>query len=262
MFCSTVIATYNRSDCISRAIQSALDVLPQGEVVVVDDASSDDTTLKIKKDFSNQISAGNIKLICLPTNLGVTGAKNAGFMAATGDWVIFLDSDDWYLSNVGDLIISELKSALSYSIVFFRCVDQEGNFIGTKKNESFSIDIECYLEHTSFGEALTAINKAKVGVWPPYPSELRGYEGLGCARIIERYGDAKLSGLIARVYDQSRCDQLTKVLSRRMPLLVKGHYLLLQEYWDNLSIKRRLFYVIKIVCYFLSFHCLNLISKK
>jgi len=262
MLCSTVIATYNRSKFLARAVQSALNTLPQCEVVVVDDASTDDTLSRLKQDFAGPLSSGQLKLVALESNQGVTGAKNAGYEVARGDWVVFLDSDDWYQIGVGDRLEAELKASQRSPIVFFRCVDQSGQLVGQRQGETFYIDLHCYLRQTSFGEALTAVNKALVGNKPPYVALLRGYEGLGCARLIDRYGDALLSSLVARVYDQSGDDRLSRSMVRRMPLLARGHFMLLKEFWPSMPLHQAVGYLVKLSIYFLVGGVAWLVRKK
>ncbi|MBD9375296.1 glycosyltransferase family 2 protein [Rhizobium sp. ARZ01] len=85
-----VIAAYNSADTIGRAIESALvqrDVVT--EVVVIDDASSDET-----RDIVGRIADPRVRLIALSQNRGPGGARNAGMEAATGRWIAILDSDD------------------------------------------------------------------------------------------------------------------------------------------------------------------------
>ena len=85
-----VIAAYNTSETIGRAIASALaqrDV--SVEVLVVDDASSDDT-----RDVVDRITDRRVQLIALQQNRGPGGARNAGLEAARGRWIAILDSDD------------------------------------------------------------------------------------------------------------------------------------------------------------------------
>lgn len=85
-----VIAAYNSADTIGRAIKSALaqhDVLT--EIVVVDDASSDET-----RNVVGRIADPRVRLIALAQNRGPGGARNAGLEAANGRWIAILDSDD------------------------------------------------------------------------------------------------------------------------------------------------------------------------
>jgi len=89
---SIVIPAHNSEHYIAQAINSCtirnkdLDV----EVVVVDDGSTDDTS-KICKDLSKTNT--NIKYI-YQKNVGALVARKTGALAATGDYVMFCDSDD------------------------------------------------------------------------------------------------------------------------------------------------------------------------
>ena len=87
---SVVIAAWNAAAFIAVAVESAFQQEGVGlEVIVVDDASSDDT-------------AGAVRALARPglvyhrqaRNGGPAAARNAGFALATGDWVAVLDADD------------------------------------------------------------------------------------------------------------------------------------------------------------------------
>jgi glycosyltransferase involved in cell wall biosynthesis len=87
---SIIIPTHNRAYVISRAIKSALaQTVTDLEVIVVDDASSDDTEKVIKG-----ISDPRIVFIKNKKNMGPSGARNVGIKAARGEFITFLDSDD------------------------------------------------------------------------------------------------------------------------------------------------------------------------
>lgn len=89
---SVIIPAYNAERYIARAIESCLQqTLPPDEIVVVDDGSSD-STFEIAQGFPPPVKA-----IRLPQNMGVSVARNRGVEASTGDWLAFLDSDDWFL---------------------------------------------------------------------------------------------------------------------------------------------------------------------
>jgi glycosyltransferase involved in cell wall biosynthesis len=252
MMITTVITTYNRVHCVDRAIRSAFKALPLGEVIVVDDASQDDTLLCLNKAFAEELAAGRLKVVALKNNLGVTGAKNAGYVIASGDWVVFLDSDDEYFQHAGPLIEIQLTSASDRPIVFFRCRDQAGRFVGECEGQERELALATYLQHTSFGEALTAVNKRMIGTMLPYPSELRGYEGLGCCRLIWKFGPALLSKVVARIYYTEGEDRLSisKGLLTRMPLLAKGHLIMVKEFWRTMRVAKLLSYLAKASVYF------------
>lgn len=88
---TVVIPAYNAAWCVRRAIDS---VLAQSwsdyELVVVDDGSTDDTA-DVLAAYGAQIK------VVRQTNAGLSAARNAGIKAAAGEWVAFLDADDWWL---------------------------------------------------------------------------------------------------------------------------------------------------------------------
>lgn len=90
---SVLIANHNRADFIGRAIRSALQQTLQNiEVIVVDDASTDDS-VRIARNFAAQDD--RVHVLELEKNAGPGGARNAGLDAAKGMWVAILDSDDF-----------------------------------------------------------------------------------------------------------------------------------------------------------------------
>ena len=87
---SVVIAVYNGGATIRCAIQSVLAQTYQAhELIVVDDGSTDDTAAVVAE------FGGRVKYLH-QRNAGVSAARNAGAAAATGEWLAFLDADDWY----------------------------------------------------------------------------------------------------------------------------------------------------------------------
>ncbi len=88
---SIVIPVYNAAPFIRRCVESALaQTLQDIEVICVDDCSSDNS-----KEIVESIVDPRLKVIIFPQNQGVSAARNAGLEAAKGEYVYFLDSDDW-----------------------------------------------------------------------------------------------------------------------------------------------------------------------
>lgn len=89
---SVIIPAYNTSAYISRSIESALgQTLKNIEVIVVDDASTDNT-LEVARSFRDE----RLKVFINPKNLGASGTRNRAIKKAQGNWIAVLDSDDWY----------------------------------------------------------------------------------------------------------------------------------------------------------------------
>ncbi|WP_334118228.1 glycosyltransferase family 2 protein [Limnobacter sp.] len=250
---TTVITTYNRRHSIEYAIDSTLLELQEHEIVIVDDASTDNTAQFVKSKYSSEIQTGQIKLICLINNIGVSGAKNRGYEESTGEWVIFLDSDDQYEKQSGQLISDELRNSSNYPIVFLRCRNHLGSFVGTRKGERLLLDLKTYLKFTSFGEALTAINKTIVKSKIPYIQQLRGYEGLGCARLIRDHGPAILSPVTGRVYFENGEDRLSSKHGyiQRIQFVAKGHTIMVKEFSQQLDIPTIISLIGKAIIYYI-----------
>ncbi len=95
MMISVVIPVHNREDLIKRAIESAVgQTTPVDEIIVVDDASTDQTAHVVAEIAKTR---PNLTLISLKENQGAANARNVGIEAAKSDLIAFLDSDDlWY----------------------------------------------------------------------------------------------------------------------------------------------------------------------
>lgn len=90
---SIVIPTYNRASFIEKAIDSVLSQsLNDWELIVVDDASTDHTMVLLAKYKDKRI-----RIIRNNTNLERSVSRNKGIEAASGEYICFLDSDDYYL---------------------------------------------------------------------------------------------------------------------------------------------------------------------
>lgn len=90
---SVVIPVFNGSKTLARAIDSVLaQTYPAFEILVIDDGSTD-TTAEVARQF-----AGQIRYI-RQDNAGVSSARNHAAAIAKGNWLAFLDADDWYYPN-------------------------------------------------------------------------------------------------------------------------------------------------------------------
>jgi len=91
---SVVIATYNRAHLLAHAIQSLCDqTFRDFEVIVVDDASTDNTPQVIKEAFP----VAGLRYMRHEKNRGPSAARNTGIAVAKGKYIAFQDSDDQWL---------------------------------------------------------------------------------------------------------------------------------------------------------------------
>jgi glycosyltransferase involved in cell wall biosynthesis len=90
---SIIIPAFNQARFLSQAIESALGQAgAEVEVVVVDDGSTDETPEVIGRYLADP----RFKSVRQP-NTGLPGARNRGIAESVGDYLCFLDSDDYYL---------------------------------------------------------------------------------------------------------------------------------------------------------------------
>lgn len=127
---SVVTPAFNAERTIAAAIESVrAQTCPHWEMLVVDDASSDDTAA-IVAGFAARDS--RIRLIRLESNSGTPGrAKNAALPLARGEFLAFLDADDLWLANKLELQLDRMREAdadLCYTGGWY--IDGESNRLG------------------------------------------------------------------------------------------------------------------------------------
>lgn len=98
---SIITPVYNAEKYIERCIKSIKNQSYKNiEHIIIDDGSTDDT-LKICQKYDK-----NIKLIH-KENEGVSKARNVGLEKSTGDYVLFVDADDWLEKDMCEKLISK-----------------------------------------------------------------------------------------------------------------------------------------------------------
>jgi glycosyltransferase involved in cell wall biosynthesis len=122
---SIIVTNYNYGRFIGRCIDSALaQDYPKVEVVVVDDASQDDSR-DIIQSYGSKIVP-----VLQKRNGGQGAAFNAGFCACTGDVVLFLDADDWLHPNAVARVVERMTAGVAQVQFRLHLVDGHGRKIG------------------------------------------------------------------------------------------------------------------------------------
>lgn len=89
---SLIITTYNYGRYVERAIRSSLDQSldrSRYEVIVIDDASTDETP-QVLANYTD-----DVRYFRMEKNVGLSAARNFGIRKARGQYVVFLDADDY-----------------------------------------------------------------------------------------------------------------------------------------------------------------------
>lgn len=93
MLFSFIVPCYNTAQYLERCVESIIKQTHQDwEMILINDGSTDDTA-KILQQYAKKDK--RIKIFS-QENQGLSAARNRGICEAVGDYILFLDSDDWY----------------------------------------------------------------------------------------------------------------------------------------------------------------------
>lgn len=118
MLLSIIIPVYNVEKYIRKCLNSVFSQnFPNNEVeVIVVNDGTPDNSMQIVKEFSSNPSLRIIN----QENKGLSGARNTGIEAACGEWIWFVDSDDWieegFLPKVLPLLYTQEEDVLRFKI--------------------------------------------------------------------------------------------------------------------------------------------------
>ncbi len=118
---SVIIPVYNVEEYLPKCLDSIVNQTYKNlEIVCVNDCSPDNCD-KILQDYANRDK--RIKIVNREKNGGLSAARNTGMDAATGEYIYFIDSDDWIdLDYIEQMVIAALDSnveiVLNTSILF------------------------------------------------------------------------------------------------------------------------------------------------
>ena len=134
---SIIVPVYNVEKYLSKCLESLINqTLKDIEVICVNDGSTDDS-LSILKEYANKDS--RIKIID-KQNEGVSVARNTGIEVATGEYLMFVDSDDYLVENACEKALNSIEHNNSDICIFGHYDLVDGNkIISHKTNDLIKI---------------------------------------------------------------------------------------------------------------------------
>lgn len=113
---SVIVPVYNVEKYLEKCLDSLIgQTLEEIEIIVINDASPDKSNIIMKKYQTKY--PDKIKCIYLEKNLSQGGARNKGIQASEGEYITFVDSDDFVDSNMCEIMYKKAKETNS-DIVF------------------------------------------------------------------------------------------------------------------------------------------------
>ncbi len=104
---SVIVPVYNTDQYLTKCLNSLCNqTLADIEIICIDDCSTDNSYV-VLKEYESRFN--NIKIIKHAENQGESGARNSGLAAATGEYIGFVDSDDWVDLNFYEKLYAKAK---------------------------------------------------------------------------------------------------------------------------------------------------------
>lgn len=129
---SVIIPIYNTAEYLMRCLDSILNNTYQNlEVICINDGSTDESAVILER-----YAAADSRIICVnKANAGVSAARNTGLDLATGDFIAFVDSDDWVHPQYFEILMQYANS-------------QNADIVACNLSRVFTLDIAPYVTYT------------------------------------------------------------------------------------------------------------------
>ena len=132
---SVILTAFNEERYIKKAIESILNqTLTDFELIVVNDGSTD-STLDIIKSFDDE----RLKIID-QENLGPGASRNKALKEAVGEYIMYLDGDDWYHTEALEIAYAEAKDN-NTDFTFYQMINYDDKTGKIYENDWFDLTI-------------------------------------------------------------------------------------------------------------------------
>ena len=126
---SIVIPTYNYARFISKSLKSVIDqTFENWEVIVIDNHSTDDTHNVVLKHIDSRI-----KYLKIDNKGIIAKSRNLGIKEAKGEWIAFLDSDDWWTKDKLEICFRNINEEVDFIYHDLEIVDKKSKSYFRKK---------------------------------------------------------------------------------------------------------------------------------
>ena len=209
-FLSVVIPVYNREQFVGRCIDSVLrQDCTDAEIIAVDDGSRDNSVAVLRSYADNP----RFHLIEHKENKGAMTARNTGWQAARGEWIVGLDSDDELVDQALGVIHRRLaQTPREVMFALFHCRLDGGEISPDPPlNAPSLLDYEAYLKslEAHFNRRYDTLHCMRIGVELD-PAGVR--EDLFCFDLHKQWKSAVYPEVVL-LYRQDSGNQLSDVIA-------------------------------------------------
>lgn len=220
-FFSIIVPVYNAEDYVDECIKSVLSQsIDDYELILIDDGSTDRSG-DICKEYTSRYN--NVRLIT-KENGGASSARNCGIKNANGQFLLFLDSDDfWCTKHCLEILKNAAKK--EYDIVMFKAVkffnnkivDSYGDYDLGIVNTLTSGEVMYYLikEHKQLASACNKMIKRDylLGNKIFFPEGITGEDIEWSVRLLKKDPNICAVNDVLYMYRQNRKDSVTNTIS-------------------------------------------------
>ena len=204
---SIIIPAYNVADYLENCVESILkQTYDNYEIIIVDDGSIDETG-KVADELLTQSKQINV---VHQSNGGASKARNTGMKRATGDYILFLDGDD-FLKQIASELTIELVDVIIFGYSYYYDNEIKESPISRLKDLG---------EATNFGlfngpNWNKCISKKLINKGLSFPEDLVSEDSLYCSSIMKVVESFSVITSTQYMYRQNRAGSLTNVVKER-----------------------------------------------
>jgi len=225
---TVVTPVFNRSNCIGKCIESVISQNYENvEHWIVDDGSTD-TTYDIVKEYAAQHPA--IRHYRFDKNRGVNAARNYAIQNSSKDFIIFLDSDDYFVDNALNTIQDVILANPEYRHYLF-AEDHRIDFFNQNsilKKEIAEVTFADFLTEKITGDFAHVMANDLIRLFP-FDEEFRIYESLNFYRIFKTGGKMLFIKKVVAIIDRGRSDSVTKETQLNNKKALNNQYCVLRK---------------------------------
>lgn len=243
---SIITPVYNREDCIERCIRSVDNQSPQGdeangfgiEHIVVNDGSRDNTGTLCEKWAREN---ARLHYIDFPENRGTNAARNAAVRAASGDYIIILDSDDYFVGDALRFVDATIRSNPGYRYYMFAPDDIDYSSMRLEAGTTKELTYLDFLSGRIGGDFIHCID-AEIMKRYPFDERVRIHEGAFFLSFYKEAGKMLFTNRIVTIRERGRADSVTRETIRTRRILIerrmKAQELMLERFGDDMAAYR------------------------
>lgn len=241
---SIIVPVYNAAHLIDRSLVSLQSQSYKSlEIIFIDDASTDDSALvlmKFKEDMLNSNPTYTIKILKHTANKGVAAARNTGLSEVTGEYIYYLDADDFLANDAINVLVNKAISSNADIVGCSWVLQFEKN--GRIMNQPNPVTTDHAIEYMCKGVMrwnlwlfLVRTDLYRKHDITFYSGQNMGEDMMVMFKLLLHASSIAMVSEPLYYYAQSNLESLTKVYSKKHKQEVVHNFLEIDKYFNRFS---------------------------